>query len=45
VNHFVECITNKETPVPSFEEAFKTERVLDAVVRSSQKGKAVDVET
>jgi len=44
VDHFVECIRSGETPSPSFADALKTERVLDAVARSSQTGMAVDVE-
>ena len=42
-NHFVDCIRSGGTPVPSFAEAMKTERVLDAVVRSSETGMAVDI--
>lgn len=42
-NHFAECIQTGQTPDPSFENAFKTEQVLNAVLRSSEAGKAVDV--
>jgi predicted dehydrogenase len=44
VDHFVECIRSGKPPSPSFSEALKTERVLDAVARSAQTGMAVDVE-
>lgn len=44
IDHFVECIRSGQTPSPTFEEGFKTERVLDAVTRSSKTGTAVDIE-
>ncbi len=43
LGHFVDCVRSGETPSPSFAEALKTERVLDAVLRSSRTGAAVDV--
>lgn len=42
-NHFVECIRSGQTPAPSFADGLKTERVIDAVVRSCHTGAAVDV--
>jgi len=42
-DHFVDCIRSGETPSPSFADGLKTERVMDAVVRSSETGAAVDV--
>jgi len=44
VDHFIESIRSGQTPAPSFNDGLKTERVMDAVVRSSQSGKTVDVE-
>jgi predicted dehydrogenase len=43
-DYFVECIRSGQTPAPSFADGLKTERVIDAVVRSSRSGKAADVE-
>lgn len=42
-DHFAECIQTGQEPVSSFENSLKTERVLNAVVRSSETGRAVDV--
>ena len=42
-SHFVDCIRSGETPAPSFADGLKTERVMDAVVRSSRTGAAVEV--
>jgi len=43
IDHFVECIQSGQTPVPSFADGLKTERVMDAVVRSSRTGAAVNL--
>ncbi len=43
INHFIDCIRTGQAPSPSFEDAFRTERVLDAVARSSESGTATDV--
>lgn len=43
LDHFVDCIRSGQAPVPSFADALKTELVLDAVVRSSETGRAVDI--
>lgn len=43
LGHFVDCLRSGETPSPGFAEALKTERVMDAVVRSSRTGTTVDV--
>ena len=44
VDHFIECIRSGQTPTPSFADGLKIERVMDAAVRSSQTGVAVNVE-
>ena len=44
VDHFVDCIRSGQTPAPSFADGLKIERIMDAVVRSSQTGAAVDLE-
>lgn len=44
IDHFVECIRTGQTPSPTFEDGLRTERVMDAVARSSETGAAVDVE-
>ncbi len=44
IDHFVESIRTGDTASPSFEDGFRTERVLDAVARSAEAGTAVDVE-
>ena len=44
IDHFIESIGTGKDPRPTFEEGLKTERVLDAVNRSAQAGKAMDVE-
>jgi predicted dehydrogenase len=44
VDHFVNCIRTGNAVSPSFADALITERVLDAVARSSETGTAVDVE-
>jgi predicted dehydrogenase len=43
INHFIQCAQSGQTPAPSFVDGLKTERVIDAVVRSSSTGKAVDL--
>jgi len=43
-DHFVDCIRSGAMPAPSFADGLKTERVLDAVARSSITGTAVDVQ-
>ncbi len=43
VGHFIDCIRSGETPSPSLADGLKTERVMDAVVRSCRTGTAVDV--
>ena len=43
-DYFVECIRSGQTPAPSFADGLKTERVMDAVVRSCRTGAIVDVE-
>jgi predicted dehydrogenase len=43
-DHFVECIRSGQTPTPSFADGLKTERIIEAVVRSSETGAAVNVE-
>lgn len=42
-DYFVECIRSGETPAPSFADGLKTERIIEAVARSSETGAAVDV--
>jgi|TARA_Y100000310_G_scaffold342179_1_gene444161 predicted dehydrogenase len=44
VSHFVDCIRSGDTPSPTFAEGLRTERVMDAVVRSAESGRAVDVQ-
>ena len=44
IDYFIECIRSGQAPAPSFADGLKTERILDAVVRSSHTGAAVDVE-
>ncbi len=44
IDHFVECIGSGKTPAPSFADGLKTERIMDAVVRSSDTGATVDLE-
>lgn len=44
IDHFIACIQSGQTPSPSFEDGYRTERVLDAVARSSHAGTAMDVE-
>jgi predicted dehydrogenase len=43
-DYFVECIRSGQTPAPSFADGLKTERIMDAVVRSCRTGAAMDVE-
>lgn len=43
-DYFVECIRSGETPAPSFADGLKTERIIEAVARSSETGAAVDLE-
>ncbi len=38
VNHFIECIQTGKPASPSFADGLKTERVIDAIIRSSQNG-------
>jgi len=44
INHFVDCIRSGQTPSPTFEEGFRTERVLEAVARSAHMGTTADIE-
>lgn len=44
LDHFIECIRSGETPSPTFEVGLKTERVLDAVERSHNTGRQVEIE-
>jgi len=43
IEHFVECIESGQTPAPSFADGLKTERIMDAVARSSDTGAPVDI--
>ncbi len=38
LNHFIECIQTGKIPSPGFADGLKTERVMNAVIRSSQTG-------
>lgn len=44
IDHFVDCIRSGQPASPSFAEAYRTERVLDAARRSAQSGTAVDID-
>ncbi len=44
VSHFADCIRSGSESIASFAEGYRTERVLDAVLRSSETGTAVDVD-
>lgn len=43
IDHFVQSIRSGQTAAPSFADGLQVDRVLDAVVRSSRTGAAVDV--
>ena len=43
IDHFVQSIRSGQTAAPSFADGLQVDRVLDAVVRSSNTGAAVDV--
>ncbi len=43
IDHFAHCIRTGEPAAPNFAEGLRVERVLDAVVRSSTTGTAIDV--
>ncbi len=42
-NHFIQCIQTGQKPVPDFADGQRIDRILDAVVRSSETGTAIDV--